>query len=139
MSINPYQPPTLDALRADELLSSEMPMRPIGISILAVLHGLGSLLLAGLLIFLFFADAEGNARFSAQKGFPLILFFLLFSIAISLGLASAVGMWIGASWGWWLATWYWFFMAVGNGVSLPISLARLNSIGGDAAVIAVTR
>jgi hypothetical protein len=137
MSINPYETPSTDAAVADNFEPPETPTRPLGITILALLHGFGSLALAALFVFGLYASR--NEEWFAQRGLTFASFLILGTIAFALGLASGVGMWIGANWGWWLATWYWFFMAIGSGVTLPISLVRLRSLGIEFAVVAVVK
>jgi len=109
MEVNPYDPPTTDALATDPDIP---PSRPLGISILAVLHGLGGILLGTLLIVI--ANATDNEQYFDQTGLPYAWFAVISTLFVLLALASSVGMWRGAKWAWWLAALYYFSMLFGN-------------------------
>jgi hypothetical protein len=96
MELNPYQPPVVAVpTLADEQHARDRPApRPIGIWILSGLH-----LLAGL----FFVAAPFLLRELASdpENFPVLLVAVRCAIVGTLALASSIGMWRGARWGWW--------------------------------------
>jgi hypothetical protein len=94
--------------------------RPAGVSLLAILIGLGggALLITQLLVFNKLSEASSALGISTMLLQGGIGFLGL------LGLAASVGMWLGKKWGWWLALFY-FAYAVSRNVNVMISIASL--------------
>jgi hypothetical protein len=108
-SLNPYSSPRPSASDDDSIDTEGKPRRPLGIAILAVLHGLGSLGLMAIACFLIWNRVGDGLN---------ILIGSVAVICICLGLASVYGMWTAAKWGWWLSAWYYFIDALGHGIAL---------------------
>lgn len=93
-----------------------MNKRPTGISILAVLYLLGSLVLLAFQLIL--ADPLSSAVE------PLGVSNLYAMVAIGFlgvfGIVAAVGMWTGKKWGWWLGALYLFYSVFRNANTLWI-------------------
>lgn len=103
MSENPYSSPSdavYEAVGPDDVFVGERPRRrPLGISILAVLH-----ILVGAGQFGAIASLGALGLHRASLGMPgLFLLMTVVSIVVlgSVWLGSGVGMWSGAKWGWW--------------------------------------
>ncbi|TMV46838.1 hypothetical protein FE783_24680 [Paenibacillus mesophilus] len=94
--------------------------RPAGVSLLAILTGLGSgaLLISQLLVFTKLTEASSTLGMSTMLLQGGIGFLGL------LGLAATVGMWLGKKWGWWLTLFY-FAYAVARNINVMISIASL--------------
>ncbi|MEX2176401.1 MAG: hypothetical protein WD872_18705 [Pirellulaceae bacterium] len=114
MSSNPYQPPS--PLAFDPIVGRQQ-RRPIGISILAVLHAIGGLLIGALGVFLATqfdeSDADSIIAWTVVIAAPLLTV---------LSFATAIGLWQGKQWAWWLATFYYFQFAIG-GIFVLASIA----------------
>jgi hypothetical protein len=125
--LNPYHPPPLAASQEDPD-SNQRPRRPIGLSILAFFHGLGSV---GILLFLVvLAGTRGTHDWAERAGLSLALVVIAGLVCGALGLASAYGMWTGARWGWWLSSWYYVTDGVGHTLALastPLQFRRLDA------------
>jgi hypothetical protein len=93
---NPYQPP-VEVPAAD----TDVTRRPLGVSVLSVLTGILGLLLLALYIFLLINWRENNERMILE-GMPPPLFWIMTGSTVVLALASAVGMWRGTKWSWWI-------------------------------------
>jgi hypothetical protein len=85
-----------------------MKERPIGVSILAVLHLVGGVGLVAMQVWMLF-DYERIAAGMSEVGIPPTLLFIGVLLLAVLGLASGIGMWIGTKWGWWCATFYYTY------------------------------
>jgi hypothetical protein len=99
-----------------DYMITDRERRPVGISILSILHILGGVLLAGLMVaspFIFSREPEIAARLS-DMGIPLVLLYvgILFLTVLTLG--SGIGMWIGAKWGWYLGLLYNMYSTIRN-------------------------
>jgi len=125
MEINPYQPPAESAaVLAEEPGPASGPAaRPVGIWILAGLH-----LLAGLL----FATAAGlfvwqldRLRGDLMEAF-LWFAFVVASIMALIGLSSSVGLWRGARWGWWIASFYYVWAVLGVVADFLVMMSRMS-------------
>lgn len=92
------------------------PPRPVGISILSVLHFLGGAALAVLagVLPMMAARKPEIAETLATIGMPLPLLIAGILFLASLAIGSAVGMWIGAKWGWYLGSFYYVYSVIRN-------------------------
>ncbi|HEX9780999.1 MAG TPA: hypothetical protein VGB20_07285 [bacterium] len=107
------------------------PARPRGITMLAVLHTIGGVLLVLILPLAIrrapqAADALGIAP-------PLVV--LSLGVLAALALASAAGMWLGTAWGWWWTAAYYCY-AVLRGLSALLVLPALAAAGAPSADLA---
>jgi hypothetical protein len=89
----------------------------VGVSILAVLHLVGGLGLAALQVVLLsqMGAIEETLRSIGLPPWVLIVGVLFLT---ALAIASAVGMWTGARWGWWLAAFYYMYGVFRNATAL---------------------
>ena len=111
MNINPYQSSPIGP--KDLIAGADRPRRrPIGISILAVLHFAGSLALGALWIWL--CTLDDTEQWLFEKGLSLAAFMAIGAVCTVLGIATGIGMWRGAKWAWWLASFYYFSILFGN-------------------------
>jgi hypothetical protein len=101
---NPYQSPST---APDQPTVWQPASRPIGISILAGLHAVGGLLFGALFLFLITQfDQSGSVI-----GWVILVLGPPLTI---LALATAVGLWRGQKWAWWVATLYYFQFVIGG-------------------------
>ena len=98
--------------------------RPVGITILSVLHVIGGVL--GVLVFAFaltkLNDPQIKSGFDAV-GIPYPLFLIGIGFLSVLALAAGIAMWLGTKWGWYLGSFYYAY-------SIATNLTALFSIGG---------
>ena len=90
--------------------------RPIGISILAGLHIIGSIIVA--VIFLLYIPLLQN-RPEFNKVVPLLgispaTLFIVIGFVLALACASGIGMWMGKKWGWFLGSFYYAYFIITN-------------------------
>jgi hypothetical protein len=110
LTSNPYQPPS--PLPDDPTI--ELPAtRPVGISILAVLHAVGGVLICALGVYLVTQFKEQDR--SSIIAWATITLTPLFAV---LGIGTGIGLWLGKKWAWWLATFYYFQFALGGVIVL---------------------
>lgn len=105
--------------------------RPLGVTILSILHVLGGLMMLPLLAALF-ANSEEAQKPLQELGLPFELLVAgMCFLAIS-SLLSGVGLFLGRKWGWWLAAFYYVYSIVrhGNALLLTYELAELDGGGG---------
>lgn len=129
MTDNPYESPSS--------MTTELPVeprrgttpRPGGISILAVLHFIGGILLFGTQ-FLLFANLQAMEESLHAIGIPPVLLIIGVMFLAVLAIASGVGMWMGAKWGWWLASFYYVYSIFREGSALPTVVAMANQLEG---------
>ncbi|HTU27567.1 MAG TPA: hypothetical protein VMF30_19310 [Pirellulales bacterium] len=88
-----------------------MNKRPIGISILAVLHVIGGVVLVGLLLLLV-AKFENLSPLAADLGVSAPMFVASIVLLTLLTFAAGIGMWRGARWGWWTGAFYYLYSIV---------------------------
>jgi hypothetical protein len=103
--------------------------RPVGISILAVLHFIGGILLFGSQ-FLLFANLQAMEESLRAIGIPPVLLIIGVMFLAVLAIASGVGMWMGAKWGWWLASFYYVYSIFRNGSALLTVVAMADQLEG---------
>ncbi|WP_425396633.1 hypothetical protein [Aeoliella sp.] len=129
MTENPYQPPASAPSSATDESQRETMARPVGVTILAILHFIGGvvLLIAQFLLFTNLETIGGNLRFVGVS--PLLLVIGLMFLAI-LTIASGVGMWMGTKWGWWLATFYYVYSIFRNGAALFTIMVMMDQLEG---------
>ncbi|MEW9697775.1 hypothetical protein [Paenibacillus sp. SI8] len=94
--------------------------RPAGVSLLAVLLAIGGVILLGTQLLAFSKLNEASTLIGVSSYF--------FQAAIGflglIGIAAAVGMWLGKKWGWWLALFY-FAYAVTRNINVLISISSI--------------
>ena len=91
--------------------------RPLGVSILSVLHIIGgalALLMTPLLVVGFMRGGDEAAQVFERFGFTPAVILVAIGLLGALALASGVGMWMGRAWGWRLATFYYANRIVTN-------------------------
>lgn len=91
--------------------------RPVGVSILAVLHLIGGVLLLGTQVFLL-ANLDRVSEGMNAVGIPPILLIVGVMLLAGISLASGIGMWLGTRWGWWCATFYYVYSIAINANAL---------------------
>jgi predicted small integral membrane protein len=99
--------------------------RPVGISILSVLHfigGIGAIAMAA--FFLVMLQKPQFAEKFSAIGIPVPLLVAAIVFLGVLGLASSVGMWRGARWGWYLGSFYYAYSILLN-VNALLSIGNL--------------
>jgi hypothetical protein len=136
MNVNPYQPPTGGVSAAEESSDDLQGRRPVGVAILAILYGIGSLGFLVLLIFL--THSADNEEWFAAKGIPWIWFAGIGVVFVALGFSTTIGLWMGARWSWWTACWYHFFSATGDFFRLIFVCVNLAGVSTEDAVVFVT-
>jgi hypothetical protein len=107
--------------------------RPVGLSILAVLHLIGGIILAiGVVTLGFvFANDPKFAEMMSSMGITrgaLIAGVLILAV---LSLASAIGIWSGAVWGWYVGSFYYAY-SISRNIAAFISVSTLPSEIDDA-------
>lgn len=88
-----------------------MKKRPIGITILSILHFTGGV---GTIIFYFFFNNLLN-QVSDELGFSSIVMIASIVFLGLLSIITAIGMWLGKRWGWWLAAFYYIYAMIRYG------------------------
>lgn len=115
----------------------EKKNRPIGISILAVLHIAGGILGAIVIAFLiaqFGKNPEAQQNFAqilAILGLPPALIIVSIILIFGLSVASGIGMWKGKKWGWYLGSFYYMYNMVRNANALVTIPLLMNSMSSD--------
>lgn len=109
---------------SDEPSPSQPPGRPRGVTLLSILAFVGGVALVALLLILPTTEPEKFAEQLEAMATPRWLFYAGVGFLAMLSLASGVGMWIGATWGWWVATFY-FVYAVVRAATVLISISEI--------------
>ncbi len=104
--------------------------RPVGVSILAVLHLIGGILLFGAQ-FLLFANLQAMGESLRSIGIPPVLLIIGVMFLAVLAIASGVGMWMGTKWGWWLASFYYVYSIFRNCSALLTVFTIADQLEGD--------
>ncbi len=94
-----------------------MNNRPVGVSILAVLHLVGGVLLLGAQVLLL-QNLDHVSQGINVVGIPPILLVVGVMLLAGIALASGIGMWLGTRWGWWCATFYYVHSIARNANAL---------------------
>jgi hypothetical protein len=94
MSDNPYQPPNE--------LTQDVVRRPWSVGIVAALAALSGVVLLASFVVLVWNWQENN-EWMQSRGFPPVIFYSTALVTALAAFATAVGVWRGAHWGWWLA------------------------------------
>lgn len=126
MSENPFESPTTTTAIANADQASSVPAnRPLGITILAVLHSLSGFLF--LLGFSFlFTETVHDTSINGIAIRPVLAMAWVTTLAV-LFICSGVGMAWGATWAWWIATIYYWLSLLSIVIQLGFNV--LNSIG----------
>lgn len=130
MPENPYVSPSSKIELSEFESQHETTTRPVGVSILAVLHLLGGVVLFGMQFWLYakLGDLEGALRSIGITPIMVILGVMFLSV-ITIG--SGVGIWIGAKWGWWLASFYYIYSVFRNASTILAVLAMSDQLQGE--------
>jgi hypothetical protein len=129
MTDNPYDSPSSDTTKTIVEPRGIPTSRPVGVSILAVLHLVGGVLLFGAQ-FLLFSNLEAMEDPLRSIGIPPVLLIIGVMFLAILAIASSVGMWMGTKWGWWLAAFYYVYSVFRNGSALFTVVAMADQLEG---------
>lgn len=135
---NPYASSVTETVSNDPEIH-ESTERPLGISILSVLHLLGAMLLTGTTVLLCLSMVSAYTELT-PIGEEFILAVAATATLTVLGFAAAVGMWRGMAWGWRIATFYYVYAIFRNGnaiVSTALITDELNVTGTDISMLYV--
>lgn len=102
--------------------------RPTLVGILAVLHVIGG---AGTLVLVVGFGRQFGEVGSSLGASPLLTQLSMLFLG-ALGLASGVGMWRGAAWGWWLAGFYYLYALFRNANALLLVSGMAEQLAGEA-------
>ena len=129
MQDNPFEPPLSTATEQSGTPIEKPRARPVGISILAVLHVIGGIGLFGVQ-FLMFANLQTMEETLRTIGIPPILLIVGVMFLAILAIASGVGMWLGKAWGWWLGSFYYVYSIFRNVSALLMVFAMADQFDG---------
>ncbi|MCB7130187.1 MAG: hypothetical protein J3T61_11690, partial [Candidatus Brocadiales bacterium] len=129
MDDNPYRTGAADSsvVDAESLSASD---RPVGIVLLALVHLVSGLYIAGQRWFMLvniYSTSPGSITMSASYKVMLFGEVLIVVVAIT----SAVGLFVGAKWGWWLAAFHWTWR-IAREVLIPLSALILTGLSNNA-------
>ncbi|EMI47185.1 putative membrane protein [Rhodopirellula sp. SWK7] len=130
---NPYDSPLFASVSTSGA-SENAPRpteRPVGVSVLAVLHILGGLVLFGVQ-FLMFARLDSMEESLRAMGIPPVLVIVGVMFLSVLTIASGIGMWMGTRWGWWLAAFYYVYGVLRNASALYTVVSMADQLEGTA-------
>ena len=127
MTDNPYDSPLSLTTKTSVEPPRRQTARPVGVSILSVLHFIGGVLLFGAQ-FLMFANLGAMEESLRSIGIPPALVIIGVMFLAILMIASGVGMWIGTKWGWWLASFYYVYSVFRNGSALFTVIAMADEL-----------
>ena len=121
----------------DEFSPTEVPDymqvrdRPLGVTILSVLHLLGGLMILPLLAVLFANSAEAQKPLQ-ELGLPFEVLVAGVCLLAVNSVFSGIGLFLGRKWGWWLAAFYYVYSIArhGNALFLTYQLTELDGGGG---------
>lgn len=97
------------------------PARPLGVSILAVLHAISSPFVFVAMLLLTGHVGETREGLEIAGASPAALVMGVYLI-VCVGAVSGFGMWLGAQWGWWCATFLYVFGIFRN-ISMLVAMA----------------
>jgi hypothetical protein len=102
--------------------------RPIGISILAWLHIVASLIAALVIILVIFSKWNEADDIIRATGIPLWLIIAGVGVILGLGIGSGIGMLKGKAWGWYLGSFYYLYSVIRNANALWFVTSTLNTM-----------
>ena len=132
MDDNPYRAGAADSsvVDAKSLSASD---RPIGIVLLALVHLANALSIAGNRVFILvkvYSASQGPITISAfSASYKVMLFGEVLIVVVAI--TSAVGLFVGAKWGWWLAAFHWTWR-IAREVLIPLSALILTGLSNNA-------
>lgn len=139
MTENPYAAPESSADPEPPPLSPLPALpgrRPIGITILSILHLVGGVGL--FVVFVFTASVslltsrfDNLAQPLEQMGMPVPLLVAGMLFLCVLSVWSAIGMWRGTPWGWWLGSFYYIYAVFRNASALVTVLMMAEELEGS--------
>jgi hypothetical protein len=110
---------SIDQFHTDEAYTSKpMTPRPLGISLLAGLSILGSVLLAGGCVYLAISDNTELKANLNTLGIPFSLLWIGIFLLAVIGFVGGIGAWTGKAWGWWLLAFYYVYGIARNANAL---------------------
>lgn len=128
MTDNPYEAPVIVPIETESVPRRRPQARPVGVSVLAVLYGLGGIFLCLAQLNLM-TNAEALESALRGRGIPLLLLVVGVVFLVLLSFSAAIGLWWGKSWGWWLAAFYNVYGVFRNGSNLLAVLIASSGIG----------
>lgn len=117
------------------MIMGEEP-RPIGVTLLALLHIVGGLI-GGLMVLLAFLTRNISDFSASILGIPMWLAVIPLIVAMTLGFIAGFGLWSGRAWGWWMAVIYYTYSIMRNAGT--VLLALMLTQGQESATIDVHR
>jgi hypothetical protein len=121
-----------DQIHTDEAYASNpMIPRPIGISLLAGLSVLGSVVLASGCVYLAISDNTELKANLNTLGIPFSLLWIGILLLAVLGFVGGIGAWTGKAWGWWLLAFYYVYGIARNANALYSVSVLANEIPTD--------
>jgi hypothetical protein len=128
---NPYIAPSALESEQSHANRGRIVPRPVGVSILAVLHLIGGIGLFVVQLFLFlFANVAAIEESLRGIGLPPALFVIGVMFLSVLTIASAIGMWLGTRWGWWVASFYYVYGIARNASALVTIVSVADQVTG---------
>jgi hypothetical protein len=115
---------TLSERDTGSAMIGAVAQRPPGITLLAVLHVIGGILLA-VLQFALIAKLDEMEEPLRVVGLSPVLLVIGSAFLALIGIGAAVGMWLGRKWGWWLGAFYYVY-GVARNASALLTLGALD-------------
>ena len=129
MTDNPYHPPTSPTNKTIAKPHGRATDRPVGVSILALLHLLGGIFFLGAQVLLI-ANLQAVEDSLRSIGVPPVLLIVGAMFLAILTIASGIGMWLGTKWGWWFAAFYYVYGIFRNGSALFTVITMADQLEG---------
>ena len=107
--------------------------RPIGISLLAGLHVIGSTIVT-VIILLYMPKLQDRPELHTVielLGIPPTILFITIGLLLALGFLSGIGMWTGKKWGWFIGSFYYAYFIITNINTIIMIPTILESFGGE--------
>ncbi len=108
--------------------------KPLGITLLTILHVIGSIAIVPVFLMLFSKKGEMAVGLEGLPFTTTDIFAGLLLVAV-LTVGSALGMYLGRQWGWWLASYYYVHSAVQKTFAFVTTFQMANQLGASEAEI----